>query len=174
MQLFDTAQPKLMGDGDDDDEEPEAMQDPPSAQPVTDARAESTPRESAEPPAGGPSRKVSRRKTAPAKSVPSEYQAEPPQVLVRLLFMDQGMQCSAGYEVVTRGSLQRAPRKGGPERGAKVGRKSGGKKPATKRNKWVEGRGDSSDEEEDDESFKGPKVQVATKARVTRARAAKQ
>ena len=100
MQLFDMAQPKLMGDGDNDEEEPEAVQDPPSAQPETEARAESTPRESAEPLAGGASRKVSRRKTAPAKSVPSEYQAEPPQVRVCLLFMDQGMQCSARYGVM--------------------------------------------------------------------------
>ena len=106
MQLFDMAQPKLMGDSaddEDDDDEPEALRDPASAQPETEARAESTPRESAEPPAGGPSRKVSRRKTAPAKSVPSDYQAEPTQVLVCLSFMAQGMQCSARYAVVMRG-----------------------------------------------------------------------
>ena len=70
--------------------------------------------------------------------------------------------------------MQRAPGKGGPERGAKNGRKSGSKKPAAKGNKLAAGRGDSSDLEEDDDSFKGPIVQVATNARVTRSRAAKQ
>ena len=70
--------------------------------------------------------------------------------------------------------MQTAPSKRGAEHGVKNGRKGGGKKAARKGNKWVEGWGNSSTEEEDDESFKGPKVQVATNARVTRSRTAHQ